>query len=203
MRLSVRTGHFSPLNTVHTDSGSHWALTSGTKQPEREADHSPPSSVEDKNEWRYNSTLPCGFMACIGSSGLRTFCALIFHCFFSFPPPADWLLNSSICSNWRSTNTQQFYVLPTQCICVFCVDLRTNSDYFTVQHWVVGFYNWDGVCLLRGTFCPHNVFMCFVWIWEQTTIISLYGINWLVGVYNWDGVCLLRGTDWVFKFNWY
>ena len=26
------------------------------------------------------------------------------------------------------------YVLPTQCIYVFCVDLRTNSDYFTVQH---------------------------------------------------------------------
>ena len=25
-----------------------------------------------------------------------------------------------------------FYVLPTQCIYVFCVDLRTNSDYFTV-----------------------------------------------------------------------
>jgi hypothetical protein len=24
--------------------------------------------------------------------------------------------------------------LPTQCIYVFCVDLRTNSDYFTVQH---------------------------------------------------------------------
>ena len=28
----------------------------------------------------------------------------------------------------------QFYVLPTQCIYVFCVDLRTNSDYFTVEH---------------------------------------------------------------------
>jgi hypothetical protein len=24
--------------------------------------------------------------------------------------------------------------MPTQCIYVFCVDLRTNSDYFTVQH---------------------------------------------------------------------
>jgi hypothetical protein len=24
------------------------------------------------------------------------------------------------------------YVLPTQCICVFSVDLRTNSDYFTI-----------------------------------------------------------------------
>jgi hypothetical protein len=31
-------------------------------------------------------------------------------------------------------NIRKFYVLPTQCIYVFCVDLRTNSDYFTVQH---------------------------------------------------------------------
>ena len=27
---------------------------------------------------------------------------------------------------------------------------------------------------------PHSVFMCFVWISEQTAIISLYNINWLV-----------------------
>ena len=27
------------------------------------------------------------------------------------------------------------------------------------------------------TFCPHTVFMCFVWISEQTAIISLYNIN--------------------------
>jgi hypothetical protein len=31
----------------------------------------------------------------------------------------------------------------------------------------------------NSTFCPHSVFMCFVWIWEQTAIISLYSINWL------------------------
>jgi len=64
---------------------------------------------------------------------------------------------------YRQCNIQQFYVLPTQCIYVFCVDLRTaiislysinwlywvfiynsgyvfcvdlrtNSDYFPVQH---------------------------------------------------------------------
>jgi hypothetical protein len=29
-------------------------------------------------------------------------------------------------------------------------------------------------------FCPHSVFMCFVWISEQTAIISLYSINLLV-----------------------
>ena len=31
----------------------------------------------------------------------------------------------------------------------------------------------------NSTFCPHSVFMCFVWIWEQTVIISLHSINWL------------------------
>jgi hypothetical protein len=34
--------------------------------------------------------------------------------------------------------------------------------------------------LTNPTFCPHSVFICFVWIWEQTAIISLYNINWLV-----------------------
>jgi hypothetical protein len=52
------------------------------------------------------------------------------------------------------------------------------------------------MCLLRGTdwifkynstLFPHSVFMCFVWISEQTAIISLYSINWGVE-------CLLRGT---------
>jgi hypothetical protein len=32
----------------------------------------------------------------------------------------------------------------------------------------------------NSTFCPHSVYMCFVWIWEQTAIISLYSIDWLV-----------------------
>jgi hypothetical protein len=31
----------------------------------------------------------------------------------------------------------------------------------------------------NSTFFPHSVFMCFVWIWEQTAIISLYSINYL------------------------
>ena len=31
-------------------------------------------------------------------------------------------------------NFQQFHIQPAQCICVFCVDLRTKSDYFPIQH---------------------------------------------------------------------
>ena len=30
--------------------------------------------------------------------------------------------------------THKTHVLPTQCIFVFCVDLRTNSDYFSIRH---------------------------------------------------------------------
>ena len=45
----------------------------------------------------------------------------------------------------------------------------------------------------NSTFCPHSVFMCFVWIWEQTTIISLYSINWLVFITKTECVyCAVR-----------
>ena len=48
-------------------------------------------------------------------------------------------------------------------------------------------------------FCPHSVFLCFVWISEQTAIISPRSINWLVCIT--ETVCLLRGTDWVVVYN--
>jgi len=51
-------------------------------------------------------------------------------------------------------------------------------------------YNRDGVCLLRGT---DWIFMCFVWISEQTAIISLYDINWLVCITETECVhCAVR-----------
>ena len=74
------------------------------------------------------------------------------------------LLEPSGHYTYHHFNIHKFYFVPIQCIYVFCVDLRTNSDYFTVQHWLVGFYNWDGVCLLRGTFyilrSAHTAYLC-------------------------------------------
>ena len=35
---------------------------------------------------------------------------------------------------YHQFNKHKSYVLPTQCIYVFCVDLRTNSHYFPIQH---------------------------------------------------------------------
>jgi hypothetical protein len=38
---------------------------------------------------------------------------------------------------YHQFNIRKFYVLPTQCIYAFCVDLRTNSNYFPTKHGLV------------------------------------------------------------------
>jgi hypothetical protein len=43
-------------------------------------------------------------------------------------------------------NVQQLYVLPTLYLCV-----GVNSDLCHLQHKLIGFYNRDEKCLLRGT----------------------------------------------------
>jgi hypothetical protein len=66
VRFPTGAGDFSLHHRIQNGSGAHPASypmgTSGSfhgvKQPEREADHSPPSSVEVKNAWSYTSTPP-------------------------------------------------------------------------------------------------------------------------------------------------
>jgi hypothetical protein len=56
-------------------------------------------------------------------------------------PPAPIYRNSVFCP---------------QCIYVFCVDLGTNSDHFSLEHQLIGFHNRSRECLLRGTDCVFN-----------------------------------------------
>jgi len=49
---------------------------------------------------------------------------------------------------YRQFNIHQFHVLSTQCIYMFCVDLRTNSDYFPKQHKLIGFSHQGRQCLI-------------------------------------------------------
>ena len=59
-------------------------------------------------------------------------------------------------------------------------------------------YAQPGLTLNSSTFCPHSVFMCFVWIWEQTAIISLYRIDWLVFITETECVyCAVRSTFYI------
>ena len=98
---------------------------------------------------------------------------------------------------YRQFNIQQFYVLPTQCVYVFCVDLRTNSDYFPIQHELTGFYNRDltlcipvvniytaSLTFNNSTFCPYSV---FVFCMDLRTNSDYFPIQHeLTGFYNRD-----------------
>jgi len=103
---------------------------------------------------------------------ISTFCPhSVFMCFV-------WIweqtaIISVSCVNWS--------LGVTETECVYCA-VRTEHLTFT-----------------NSTFCPHSVFMRFVWIWEQTAIISLYSVNWLVCIT--EAECLLRGTDWIFNIH--
>jgi len=102
----------------------------------------------------------------------------------------DWIFiyNSTFCPHsvfvcfvwiWEQTVIISLYsinwlVFITETGCVYCA-VRTGSFIY------------------NSTFCPHSVFMCFVWIWEQTVIISLYSINWLVFITETECVyCAVR-----------
>jgi len=87
-----------------------------------------------------------------------TFCPhSVFMCFV-------WIWEQTATTSLYSTN---WLVFITETQCVYC-SVRTGSLYTA------------SLTFSNSTFCPHSVFMCFVWIWEQTAIISLYSINWLV-----------------------
>jgi len=70
---------------------------------------------------------------------------------FAFPSSGFNLLKPKTYFMYHQFNAQQFHVLPTQIIYVFCMGLRTNCDYFPIQHLLIGFYNRGRECLLRGT----------------------------------------------------
>jgi hypothetical protein len=59
----------------------------------------------------------------------------------------------------------------------------------------------SGLTFNNFTFCPHRLYLCFVWISEQTAIISLYSVNWLVFITETECVYYAVRT-WVFKYNW-
>ena len=53
----------------------------------------------------------------------------------------------------------------------------------------------------NSTFCPHRVLMCFVWIGEQTTIISLHSMNWLVFITDMQSIYCAVRTEYTIWFS--
>ena len=112
-----------------------------------------------------------------------------------------WICEQTAIISLYSIN---WLVFTTQTESVYCA-VRTEHIYIYVYIYIyiILFYItlWSPVVTLcttsltftNSTFCLHSVFMCFVWIWEQTAIISLYSINWLVFTTQTESVyCAVR-----------
>ena len=108
------------------------------------------------------------------------------------------------------------------CICVVCGS--ENKQRLFPYTALTGFYNQDGVCLLRGTdwifiynplkptghymYRRFNIHKFYVLPTQRICVLCgsenkqrLFPYTALTGFYNQDGVCLLRGTDWIFIYN--
>jgi len=98
---------------------------------------------------------------------------------------------------YRQFNIQQFYVLPIQCIYVFCVDLRSNSDLCHLQHKLIGFYNTDltlyspvvticttSLAFNNSTLCPHCIYVFCVDLRTNSDLCHLQ--HKLIGFNNTD-----------------
>ena len=82
-----------------------------------------------------------------------------FRCkyYFTDTKTGDTHTNTEVESNWSKIKLTQL-TLQSPVVTICTASLTFNNS----------------------TFWPHTVFMCFVWISEQTAIISLFSINWLV-----------------------
>jgi hypothetical protein len=81
-------------------------------------------------------------------------------------------------------NIQQLYVLPTHCIYVFCIYLRTNSDLCHLQHKLIGFYNREEKCLLRGTNWVFNYNQAIIYLYRINpfeTKIKKLSVSFIIG----------------------
>ena len=74
-------------------------------------------------------------------------------------------------------NIQQFTFCP-HCVNVFCIYLRTNSDFCPVQNTLIGFYNRDEKCLQRGTNCVFKLnslrFVFIGLLWNVRIFVFVY-----------------------------
>ena len=103
-----------------------------------------------------------------------------------YPPPPDGAFPRRLQQQEASAASRQ--TLPSSAHIQLCVSCP-SSPVVTICTASLTFSN--------STFSPHSVFMCFVWISEQTAIISLYSINWLVCITETECVyCAVRtGSD--------
>jgi len=107
------------------------------------------------------------------------FCFAIFPALLKIPRSAHTAVFTCFVWIWEQTAIISLYSIDW----LVCIT-ETESVYWSVRPGSL-------YTILRSA--PHSVFTCFMWIWEQTAIISLYSINWLVCITETECVyCAVR-----------
>ena len=112
---------------------------------------------------------------------------------------------------YHQFNIQQFQ-LCLQCIYVFFIYLRTNSELCHIQHKLIGFYNTYldlyhplvTICTTSLTFnnCklwPHCIYVFCIYLGKNSDLCHL--LHKLIGFCNRDEKCLQRGAERNFKWR--
>ena len=71
---------------------------------------------------------------------------------------------------YHHLNMLKTFILPTQCICMFCMYLRT----VTIPVYLIGFRNLHGVCLLSGTNCFFKNNSLLTYVLKGLKMMSMY-----------------------------
>jgi hypothetical protein len=134
-----------PHSALSNSTGSCPGALGEGKCPSHEHKYSPTTTAKVKNEWSYTFTPRSLHGEVLNKHKKLTLYLYINplkpsgHYTYRTVVPirtAQWSLYVQHSGHYmyHQFNIQQLYVLPTQCIYVFCVDLKTNSDYFPIQH---------------------------------------------------------------------
>jgi hypothetical protein len=106
-----------------------------------------------------------------------------------------------MCWNWFNRMNTRCLACVRACVCdiwQFCaINEILRASHANLMCVIAvnrsGHYVYHQFNIHNSTFCPHSLFMCFVWISEQTAINSLYNINWLVFITETECVyCAVR-----------
>jgi len=100
------------------------------------------------------------------------------------------------CLGWKSTSldlTRTSGNLPTRTLCISMFWFFP----FKCVPWLTRYSLMVAICTTGFNYRKFYVLptQCFVWIWEQTAIISLYSINWLILIKETESVYCAVRTD--------
>ena len=114
--------------------------------------------------------------------------------------PLSFVTQDCQCLAWHM-HRRSWLLVGFRCVGVSSSCITYQCEHSSRSRWHAALSSSPPVTICTARFNPQQfyvlphtaVFMCFVWIWDQTAIISLYSIDWLVFITETESVyCAVR-----------